>query len=178
MKRHIIPCILSLTLLLTACGGEQAAADTAEEAVKDHYYQILDAAGKELYTVTDSGAVAEIDALINKAGGENADHGNAEGDPLYTYVYWQETTLHAGEDPDAEREYLEVFRTQVRQGSNAVTTEVLSDTLEGVGSFVGVEGLGGLLTFTAEVPRQTAPGREQYKIDAAHPFQGAPHVCF
>ena len=99
MKRHIIPCILSLTLLLTACGGEQAAADTAEEAVKDHYYQILDAAGKELYTVTDSGAVAEIDALINKAGGENADHGNAEGDPLYTYVYWQETTLHAGEDP-------------------------------------------------------------------------------
>ena len=96
MKRHIIPCILSLTLLLTACGGEQAAADTAEEAVKDHYYQILDAAGKELYTVTDSGAVAEIDALINKAGGENADHGNAEGDPLYTYVYWQETTLHAG----------------------------------------------------------------------------------
>lgn len=48
MKRHIIPCILSLTLLLTACGGEQAAADTAEEAVKDHYYQILDAAGKEL----------------------------------------------------------------------------------------------------------------------------------
>ena len=62
MKRHIIPCILSLTLLLTACGGEQAAADTAEEAVKDHYYQILDAAGKELYTVTDSGAVAEIDA--------------------------------------------------------------------------------------------------------------------
>ncbi len=61
MKRHIIPCILSLTLLLTACGGEQAAADTAEEAVKDHYYQILDAAGKELYTVTDSGAVAEIE---------------------------------------------------------------------------------------------------------------------
>ena len=52
--------------------------------MKDHYYQILDAAGKELYTVTDSGAVAEIDALINKAGGENADHGNAEGDPLYT----------------------------------------------------------------------------------------------
>ena len=44
----------------------------------------------------------------------------------------------------------------MRQGSNAVTTEVLSDTLEGVGSFVGVEGLGGLLTFTAEVPRGTA----------------------
>ena len=152
MKRHIIPCILSLTLLLTACGGEQAAADTAEEAVKDHYYQILDAAGKELYTVTDSGAVAEIDALINKAGGENADHGNAEGDPLYTYVYWQETTLHAGEDPDAEREYLEVFRTQVRKCPGKRRTPCGT--------------------------RRSLPGREQYKIDAAHPFQGAPHVCF
>ena len=63
MKKYLILCVLALTLLLTACGGEQAAADTAEEAVKDHYYQILDAAGKELYTVTDSGAVAEIDAL-------------------------------------------------------------------------------------------------------------------
>ncbi|MFR3922236.1 MAG: hypothetical protein ACLTYN_09990 [Dysosmobacter welbionis] len=66
----------------------------------------MDAAGKELYTVTDSGAVAEIDALINKAGGENADHGNAEETPLHL-------CLLAGdypprwEDPDAEREYLE-----------------------------------------------------------------------
>ena len=117
MKRHIIPCILSLTLLLTACGSGETAKKEPPKSTGD----------------------PEIDALINKAGGENADHGNAEGDPLYTYVYWQETTLHAGEDPDAEREYLEVFRTQVRQGSNAVTTEVLSDTLEGVGSFVGVE---------------------------------------
>lgn len=156
MKRHIIPCILSLTLLLTACGGEQAAADTAEEAVKDHYYQILDAAGKELYTVTDSGAVAEIDALINKAGRRERRPRECGGRPSLHLCLLAETTLHAGEDPDAEREYLEVFRTQVRQGSNAVTTEVLSDTLEGVGSFVGVEGLGGLLTFTAEVPRETA----------------------
>ncbi|MFR5405492.1 MAG: hypothetical protein ACLTG0_08880 [Oscillibacter sp.] len=101
MKRHIIPCILSPTLLLTACGGEQAAADTAEEAVKDHYYLILDAAGKELYTVTDKGAVAEIDAS-STAGGERRPR-ECGGDPLYTYVYWQETTLHAGEDPDTER---------------------------------------------------------------------------
>ena len=100
--------------------------------------------------------VAEIDALINEAGGESADHGSAEGDPLYTYVYWQAVTLHAGEDPDAEREYLEVFRTQVRSDSNAVTTEVLSDTLEGVGDAINIEGLGGLLTFSAEVSQATA----------------------
>lgn len=156
MKKYLILCVLALTLLLTACGGEQAAADTAEEAVKDHYYQILDADGRELYTVTDETAVAEIDALINDTGGENAAHGGAEGEPLYTYVYWQETTIRAGEDPDAEREYMEVFRTQVRADSNAVTTEVLSDTLENVGDAISVEGLGGLLTFSAEVSQETA----------------------
>ena len=156
MKKCWILCALALTLLLTACGGGQNTDDAAQETEKDHYYQILDAGGQELYTVTDDAAVSEIDALINEAGGENAAHGSAEGTPLYTYVYWQAATLHAGEDPDAEREYLEVFRTQVRSDSNAVTTEVLSDTLEGVGDFVGVEGLDGLLTFTAEVSQETA----------------------
>ena len=156
MKKHLIFCILALTLLLTACGGGRAADDAAQDTEKDHYYQILDADGQELCTVTDDAAVAEIDALINEAGGENADHGGAEGDPLYTYVYWQAATLHAGEDPAAEREYMEVFRAQVRSDSNAVTTEVLSDTLEGVGDAIHVEGLGGLLTFSAEVSQETA----------------------
>ena len=156
MKKYRILWVLALTLLLAACGGEQAADDAAREAGKDHYYQILDADGQELYTVADDTAVAEIDALINEAGGENAVHGSAEGEPLYTYVYWQAATLHAGEDPDAEREYMEVFRTQVRADSNAVTTEVLSDTLEGVGDAINVEGLGGLLTFSTEVSQETA----------------------
>ena len=74
----------------------------------------------------------------------------------YAEVMGNYVTLHAGEDPDAEREYLEVFRTQVRSDSNAVTTEVLSDTLEGVGDAINIEGLGGLLTFSAEVSQETA----------------------
>lgn len=156
MKKYLMLCALALTLLLTACGGGQNTDDVAQETEKDHYYQILDAGGQELYTVTDDAAVSEIDTLINEAGGENAAHGSAEGTPLYTYVYWQAATLHAGEDPDAEREYLEVFRTQVRSDSNDVTTEVLSDTLEGVGDAINVEGLGGLLTFSAEVSQETA----------------------
>ena len=156
MKKYLMLCALALTLLLTACGGGQNTDDAAQETEKDHYYQILDAGGQELYTVTDDAAVSEIDALINEAGGENAAHGDAAGEPLYTYVYWQAATLHAGEDPDAEREYLEVFRTQVRSDSNDVTTEVLSDTLEGVGEAINVEGLGGLLTFSAEVSQETA----------------------
>ena len=157
MKRSLLAAgALSLLLFaLTAC-GVPAAGDPAGGAEKDHYYQILDADGQELYTVTDDDAVAEIDALIGEAGGENAAHGGAEGDPLYTYAYWQETTLHAGEDPEAERAYLEVFRTHVYADSDAVTTEVLSDVLEEVGEFIRVRDLGGLLTFTAEVSRETA----------------------
>ena len=157
MKRSLLAAgALSLLLFaLTAC-GVPAAGDPAGGAEKDHYYQILAADGQELYTVTDDDAVAEIDALIGEAGGENAAHGGAEGDPLYTYAYWQETTLHAGEDPEAEREYLEVFRTHVYADSDAVTTEVLSDVLEEVGEFIRVRDLGGLLTFTAEVSRETA----------------------
>ena len=157
MKRSLLAAgALSLLLFaLTAC-GVPAAGDPAGGAEKDHYYQILDADGQELYTVTDDDAVAEIDALIGEAGGENAAHGGAERDPLYTYAYWQETTLHAGEDPEAEREYLEVFRTHVYADSDAVTTEVLSDVLEEVGEFIRVQDLGGLLTFTAEVSRETA----------------------
>ena len=157
MKRSLLAAgALSLLLFaLTAC-GVPAAGDPAGEAEKDHYYQILDADGQELYTVTDDDAVAEIDALIGEAGGENAAHGGAEGDPLYTYAYWQETARQAGEDPEAEREYLEVFRTHVYADGDAVTTEVLSDVLEEVGEFIRVQDLGGLLTFTAEVSRETA----------------------
>ena len=154
MKKCWILCALALTLLLTACGG-QTADEPAAEPEKDHYYQILDAAGEELYVVTDETAVAEIDALVNDAGGESAQHGGAEGDPLYTYVYWQAPTVHAGETEPAG-EYLEVFRLQVREDSNTVTTEVLSDTLEGIGETIGVEGMDGWLTFSAEVPQETA----------------------
>ena len=61
---------------------------------------------------------------------------------------------------------------------DAVTTEVLSDVLEEVGEFIRVRDLGGLLTFTAEVSRETAdacgtrrssPAHEADKEQAAHP---------
>ena len=57
MKKHLMLCMLALTLLLTACGGGQSADGAAQEAGKDHYYQILGADGQELYTVTDDTAV-------------------------------------------------------------------------------------------------------------------------
>lgn len=154
MKLRALFCAFAWIVALSACGAAPAEEPPTEEA-KDHYYQILNADGTELYTVTDQTAVAEIDALVNDAGGGSAQHGGAEGDPLYTYVYWQAPTVHAGETEPAG-EYLEVFRLQVREDSNTVTTEVLSDTLEGIGETIGVEGMDGWLTFSAEVPQETA----------------------
>ena len=154
MKLRALFCAFAWIVALSACGTAPTEVPPAEE-VKDHYYQILDAAGEELYVVTDETAVAEIDALVNDAGGESAQHGGAEGDPLYTYVYWQAPTVHAGET-EPTGEYLEVFRLQVREDSNTVTTEVLADTLKDIGEAVGVEGLDGWLTFSAEVSQETA----------------------
>ena len=157
MKKYAIPCVLALTLLLTACGGRAPQAEESpEEAVKDHYYQILDAEGRELYTVTEEAAVAEIDALISDAGGASARHGSTVTEPLYTYVYWQAATRQAGETEESEPEYLELFRTCVGAEGSAVTTEVLSVTLENVGEMIQVKSLDDLLTFSAQVSPETA----------------------
>lgn len=61
MKILRIVLALTLVLALAACGAAPAEEPPTEEA-KDHYYQILNADGTELYTVTDQTAVAEIDA--------------------------------------------------------------------------------------------------------------------
>ena len=59
-------------------------------------------------------------------------------------------------ETEPEGEYLEVFRLHVRADSDAVTMEVMGDTLEGIGEAVSLEGLGDLLTFSAEVSQVTA----------------------
>lgn len=154
MKLRTLVCALALTLALAGCAAAVPDAP-AQEEVKDHCYQILDAAGETLYTVTDEDAVAEIDGLMGDVGQKNVTHGDAEGEPLYTYVYWQAPTVHAGET-EPEGEYLEVFRLHVRADSDVVTMEVMGDTLEGIGEAIDVEGLGGLLTFSVKVPQDTA----------------------
>ena len=154
MKKRAGLCALAAALILSGCTAAAPDAPAGGE-VKDHYYQILDAAGETLYTVTDEDAVAEIDGLMGDVGQKNATHGDAEGEPLYTYVYWQVPTVHAGETEPAG-EYLEVFRLHVRADSDAVTMEVMGDTLEGIGEAVSLEGLGDLLTFSPEVSQVTA----------------------
>ena len=122
-------------------------------AEKDHHWKILDvsdeeAAIVEVGTVTDPEQVKAIDGLLS-------DDGHQEdrldpGDGAYSYVYCQQETLKAGQDP-GDRAYEELVRFTVSAGKDAVTMVIL----ENLPSVLNVD-LGDLLTFTITVPAETA----------------------
>lgn len=150
MKKMALLLALLMALGLTACG------EKTDETEKTHYYEILDGAGETLYTVRDQERVEQIDQLVNTAGMAVSHAGSAEGEPLYVYVCWQEATVHAGEDPMAERAYLEALRLTVRKDNDQITTEVLTSALEDLAGVLPTEDLGELLTFTTEDLPDTA----------------------
>lgn len=142
-------------LVLTGCGASpEPGPEEAPE--KGHYYEILQADGAVLYTVREAAAVAEIDDLVDAVGLEDGWPGDEGGEALYTYVLYQEAALHAGEDPAAERPYLEVLRLTVREDGDTVTAQVLGEVLEGVSDALPQVDLQGLLTFSYDAPAETA----------------------
>ena len=153
MRKFFTAALLLGLLALSGCGPQT---EDNGGMGKNHYYQVLDAGGAEVCTIKDEAAVAEIDGLINTAGREAGQHGTDPEEALYTYVYWQEETIRAGEDPEAEREYLEVIRLIVRARSNTITTEILSGVTEHLEDLLPQAGLGELLVFSAEVSQETA----------------------
>ena len=123
-----------------------------DSGAKTHRWQILDAQGEELYTVSDEENVAAVDDLLQGEGWDLA--GGEPGQALYTYVFWQQKTSLAGQDPKAEREYEALIRFTVPAEGNEVTLEILPESLDGV-AIAGVD-LGELLTINSTVPEETA----------------------
>ena len=162
-------CLLALALLLAGCGaglpgGTEEGAESPEELLdgldsdwgtKNHRWQILDDQGNELLTVSEEKAVAEIDGLFQEDGWQSFSIGKEEEaeTPLYTYVFWQEKTLLAGQDPKEEREYEEIIRFMIPAEGNTVTMLVLSG-LENikVPEYIDLEDL---LTFRSGAPEET-----------------------
>lgn len=168
-------CALSL-VLLTACGAGITAPDGEElqdawdrawsvleedlekenlpDGSKRHCYQILNSDGEELYTVTDETQVAALDGLLGNAGEELRENPVFEdGEEIAcVYVYRQEKTLLAGEDPQREREYEEVIRFTVCRDQDLITVQCLKG-LEGLEP-AGIR-LEDFLTFTISVPAET-----------------------
>lgn len=166
-------CLLALMLILAGCAAvvpgtesdeTEESAEALEElldgldgdwAAKSHRWQILDDQGNELYTVSDEEAAAEIDGLFQGDDWKSLSlGGESEAETaLYTYVFWQEKTLLAGQDPKEEREYEEVIRFMIPAEGNTVTMLVL----QGLENWKVPESidLEELLTFRSTVPEET-----------------------
>lgn len=161
MKRLFALLLCGAALLLTACGA-------GKEAEKDHYYEVLDSAGAVLYTVKDGELAETLDGLLGTSS-EDMDAAGDAGDvePLYTYAYWQEMTLLAGEDPEAEREYQELIRVLVPAEGEELVIQVFPDTaaLEGLNQLTrDTVDIASLLSSVVTVSPETAemlrdPGR-------------------
>lgn len=148
MKR-MLAALLCLPLL-TACGGE-----TGSE--KEHYYEVLDSTGAALYTVTDGRLMETLDGLLGTPAEEMEPAEDME--PLYTYVYWQEKTLLAGEDPEAEREYEELIHILVPAKGETLLVQVFPgvDAQESLNQLTkGTVDIGELLTSAVTVSPETA----------------------
>lgn len=122
---------------------------------KKHVWKVLDGAGEELAAVTDEEAVERLDDLLGVHGGEDWKRPEeTPEDPLCTYVYRQEKTLLAGQDPDAEREYEDLLSFSVSASEDAVTLRILGG-LEELSLVPGVS-MEDILTFSISVPAETA----------------------
>lgn len=122
---------------------------------KDHYWKILDVSDEEAAiveagTVTDPEQVKVIDDLLSDDGSQGDRLAEDPGDPAYSYVYCQQETLKAGQKEE-DREYKELVRFTVSASEDVVTLAILED----LPSLLNVD-LGDLLTFTLNVPAETA----------------------
>lgn len=127
-------------------------------AEKGHCWKILDVSDQEAGTVTDEEQIKALDDLFSDDGNWERRHVEDPGAPAYSYVYCQQETLKAGQDPE-DREYEELIRFTVSAEEDVVTMVILED----LPSLLNVD-LGDFLTFTMAVPAQTAealrdPGR-------------------
>jgi len=123
-----------------------------DDGEKAHRWKILDAEGRELYTVTDPAAVKTLDEILSDDGWAQLEE--APADPAYSYVYSQEKTLLAGQDPDVEREYEDLITFTVSASEDALTIQILSG-LEELALIPGVD-WEDVLTFSVSVPPETA----------------------
>lgn len=118
---------------------------------KDHYWKILDGEDKEIGTVQDEAQVKALDGVLSDDGSWGLEETEDPGEAAYSYIYCQEKTLLAGQDPEAEREYENLARFTVSASEDVVTMKILED----LPSFMGVD-LGEFLTFSISVPAETA----------------------
>lgn len=117
---------------------------------KDHYWKILNEEDQEIGTVTDEEQVKAIDGILSDDGQWGWRMTEDPGDPACSYVYCQQETLKAGQNPE-DREYKELVCFAVSASEDVVTIKILEE----LPPLLNVD-LGTFLTFTIDVPAETA----------------------
>ncbi len=95
-----------------------------DDSGKRHYYEVLDSQGKTLYTIDSEKGIEAVDKVLDESLDGLDELSSEAGDALYTYVFWQERTLLAGEDPAAERGYEALLRYTVPAEGNMLGVEI------------------------------------------------------
>lgn len=142
--------VLTVVFLLTGCrtsdnkNSDDKHLDQKSETQepvsgeKQHIWKIFDNQKQEIGQITDANAIEKLDKLLNC--NENYDENQwsrtAENvsdrpdDPLYTYVYCQQRTLLAGENPDTEREYQELIQFTISASEDIITEQINDQSLK------------------------------------------------
>ncbi len=120
-----------------------------EDSDKRHYYEVLDSEGDTLYTIDSETGVKAVDEALSDPLNSLEELSTEAGEPLYTYVFYQERTLLAGEDPEAEREYKALLRCTVPAEGNVLGIEVTLPEEADPPEWLHLDDL---LTFGAELP--------------------------
>ena len=163
-KTRILVLLLLIPAVLAGCrsaGSEErqlrdawdeawSGLEDAEYGTKTHYWQVLDGEGRELYRIDDEDRTAAVDGLLQDGDGWKLAEETRDA-PLYTYVFWQEKTLLAGQDPQEERMYEDILQVSVYEEGSTVCLRVMPDMPE-----VPAVDLAQLLTFYVTVPEETA----------------------
>jgi len=155
MKKILLG-LAACLLLLASCGKSpsESASKADTKQLKAEVYSAQD--NTLLKTITDQELLSDLNDFSDWDGGDSPSEGLA---PEYTLLVYQEKTLLAGQDPDAEREYELIETLTTYQDSRYMTAAISPDAVKSVPLPED------LLTFRCEIPKETA-GRLREALSA------------
>ena len=128
MKKAIAPLLTAIIFLLPGCGVFQFQ-PAPEPSSKACRIEVLSADGTLLQTIEDSETAR---AILDCSDWEAAAPPGEAVKELELAVY-QEATLLAGQDPAEEREFVNIMRITMFQGTNCVEARIMGGAVPGAG---------------------------------------------
>lgn len=127
MKKMIALLLTAAVLLLSGCGviPLQSALETPSKA---HKIEILSADGTLLQTLEDP---ETVDAYLDLSDWEEASAPPGDAIKELELAVYQEATLLAGQDPVEPKEFVNIMRVTLYQGTNCVEAQIMGSAIPG-----------------------------------------------